>query len=127
MSFPTEQDCADAVKAFLSAAGAIPYEVGRVPSPLPLRYTEFSVYRAFGGEPRNGGLPGTQLYRIATRAVADNVDNVRVMRQKAATLEGAVLHPGSSESTPVQFETTDYIAPPSENWQSGYTTWTFAV
>ena len=68
----------------------------------------------------------TRAAGITTRAVARTVSNAREMRRRAGQIEGVSLVIGDEESTPVQFETEDLIAP-DDDWYSGLTYWTYAL
>lgn len=121
-----------AVLAALTTAGAIPYDIGRVPGTtgnpgtLPARYTEVSVMRRFGGNPRQTSQSGVEGYRIATRAVADSAANARNLRAKQhAALEEVSLTIDGTVTSPIKFEGAEPIAP-DEGEFSGLVTWTYS-
>ncbi|GAB3776771.1 hypothetical protein FB382_004394 [Nocardioides ginsengisegetis] len=137
MTFPTEEQHATAVMAALTAANAVPLSLSeitrRIADParygaLPKFYTEVTVTRRFNGDgARSGGGSGVRLVRITTRAVAETEANAREMRRRTSDgLEGSSLSVVGFDSTPVEFETEDPIAP-DDGWFSGLTTWTYAV
>jgi hypothetical protein len=121
----SEEEVAAAFIAALAAANAVPYDYDEIPKPLPAYYTEVTVTRRFGGVMR-GEKPTTTLYRGTTRAVAKNVTTAREMRRRAASLEGTTITVGGIVSTPIQFETEEPIGL-DEGYQSGLTTWTWAI
>lgn len=121
-----------AVVAALTATGAIPYDLGKVPGTtgnpgtLPARYTEVSVMRRFGGNPRSTSQSGVEGYRITTRAVADSAANARNLRTKQhEALEELVLSVDGQFTSPIKFEGAEPIAP-DEGEFSGLTTWTYS-
>lgn len=125
---PSEQDHFDAVHAFLTAAGAAPFELSKLPATLPQHFTVITVSRMFAGTNRVGSLVGTNSYRITERSVARNDVSARELRRLGSALEGAVLTIGDLTSTPVQFETADPIAPDDEKpWVSGLRMWTYCL
>lgn len=121
-----------AVSTALGTAGGAPYDLGKVPGStgntgtLPQWYTELSVTRRFGGNPRVTTESGVQGYRITTRAVANSAANARNMRAKQhAALEEAVLVIDGEATTPIKFESAEPIAP-DDGMFSGLTTWIYA-
>jgi hypothetical protein len=127
----SESSHTDAVSDALEAAGAVPHDLGKVPGSkgnsgsIPPWYTELTVTRRFGGNPRVTTESGVQGYRITTRAVANSAANARNMRAKQhAALEEVVLVIDGEPTTPIKFESADPIAP-DERMFSGLTTWTY--
>jgi hypothetical protein len=121
-----------AVRAALDSAGAAPHDIGRVPGAsgnpgqVPQWYTETSVVRRFGGNPRVDSRSSVQGYRITTRAVANSAANARNIRAKQhAALEDVALTVDGEQTTPIKFESADPIAS-DEGMFSGLTTWTYA-
>lgn len=121
-----------AVMATLTAAGAVPYDIGKVPGTngnsgaVPQWYTEVSVMRRFGGNPRSTSESGVQGYRITTRTVGNSAANARNTRLKQhAALEEVVLTVDGEPTTPIKFEGAEPIAP-DEGMYSGLTTWTYS-
>jgi hypothetical protein len=123
---PTEQEHSDAVVAFLNTLGAVAYDLGDVPHPLPDWYTEVTVTRRFGGEQRGSGEREGRLWRITTRQVSKRLQAAQNLRAKLDALEGAVLTIGGETTTPVEFETADPIGP-DDGWWSGLETWTYRI
>lgn len=121
-----------ALLAALDSAGAVPYDLGKVPGStgntgkVPQWYTEVSVSRRYGSNPRVTSASGVQGYRITTRAVANSAANARNVRAKQhAALEETVLTVDGEATTPIKFESAEPIAS-DEGMFSGLTTWTFA-
>ena len=121
-----------AVTTALSTGGAVPHDLDKVPGStgnpgtLPPYYTEVSVMRRFGGNPRVTTQSGVQGYRITTRAVANSAANARNMRSKQhAALEETVLVVDGEATTPIKFDSAEPIAE-DEGMYSGLTTWTYA-
>lgn len=128
----SESSHSTAVRAALTDAGAAPYDLGKVPGTtgnagtLPTWYTETSVMRRFGGNPRSDSRSGVKGYRITTRAVANSAANARNVRDKQHTaLEGVVLTVDGKQTTPIEFESADPIAA-DDGLFSGLVTWTYA-
>jgi hypothetical protein len=128
----SESSHAAAIRTALDSAGAEPYDTGKVPGStgnagqMPQWYTEASVTRRFGGNPRATATSGVDGYRILTRAVANSAANARNVRTKQhAALEGVVLTIDGQQTTPITFESADPIAL-DDGMFSGLTTWTYA-
>lgn len=116
-----------AVMAALTAAGAHPYEYGQVPKPFPKRYTEVTVSRRFGGNPRATSRSSVDGWRVTTREIGkDYAANARAERAAAHTaLEDQRLTVDGVETSPIHFETAEAIAPDELPYYSGLTSWTY--
>lgn len=122
-----------AVLAALTAAGAVPYDLGTAPGEngntgtLPSRFTQVTVSRRFGGNFRGDASPTTTGYRGTTRAVAKSANDARNLRRLAGlALENVALTVGGSTTTPIQFENEDPIGP-DDGYFSGLTYWVWAL
>lgn len=115
-----------AIIAALEALGAEPFDIDKLPSPLPDYYTEVSVSRRYGGEALASSELTSKSYRITTRQVAKTITNARRLRAKGAGLEDTLLTVGGDTTSPVAFETEDLIGP-DDGWYSGLQTWTYAL
>lgn len=133
MSFPSEQQHFDAVKALLAAVDARPYDYDEKVPPTKDAYSLLSVADRFGGVLRNSGQVGTRGVRISVRYVGISADNVREMRRRGdgALREQSVTVAGRA-STPIQFETAESVSqdgdvPVTKSWWSALTTYTYVV
>ena len=126
MTAPTEQDHADAILAALTAAGAVPYLLGKVPATPPDYYTEVTVERRFIEEPRATVGDPRRGWRFTTRAVARKETNARVLRAKADAIENQRLTVAGQLTTKVRFETSETIGDDND-WWTGLTTWTYLL
>jgi hypothetical protein len=129
----SEESHAVAIKAALTAAGAVPYDYDEVPSTngnpgtLPQWFTAVGVTRRFGGNFRTSAQSGVTGWRITTLAVGNNVTNARNIRLKQhQALEGVVLTINGEKTTPIALESADQIEPDGAR-HSGLTTWTYAL
>lgn len=126
-----EQTHAAAVVARLNAvlpAAVRAYSSDDVPADKPSKYVEVSVTRRAGGNLRSAAVTATGGWRITTRVVDQvSVANARLTANTVRTaIEFYYLSIGGKTSTPVQFETSDPIAP-DDGWWSGLTAWTYAL
>jgi hypothetical protein len=125
----SEEECAAAVIAALSAASAAPYDLDDVKAlpTVPDGYTEVLVARRGGAPNRNPGSTGRRGWRISTRQVGTSVTNAREMRKRThAALEFVRLTVGGDKTTPIQFEGAEPIGEDGGYW-SGLETWTYAI
>lgn len=131
MTFPSEQEHFDAVKAALTAAQARPYDYDD--SPTEAAYTLLTVSDRFGGIPRATSQSGTRSARISVRAVGKTADNAREMRRRFdAALREQRITVGAFQSTPIAFETADAVGPDGDvlstgGWYSALSTYTYTV
>lgn len=139
MTFPTEAEWAAAVKAVLTAANAVPYDLGvAVPSTVKA-FNYFTVVDRFGGVARMSSDVGTRGVRIVVRSVAqygnpaDPLANARLMRQRQATaLRGQRLTINGAVTTPIAFESAEAFAPEgdvlsTDTWFSADTLYTAVI
>lgn len=119
------------VRAALDAAGANPYDVGKVPGTfnnpgsLPQRYTEFAVDYRYGGNDRMVAQSGPIGYRVRARAVADSEANAQLLRDRQrVALRYAYLVIEGKSTTPVQPEDPQPIDP-DEGMFSGLATFIY--
>lgn len=133
MSFPTEQDHHDAVKALLESAEAFPYDYDESIPRDETGYSLLTVVDRFGGVQRLTSQIGTRSVRIAVRAVGDTMDNVREIRARVdAALREQRLAVGGFTSTPIAFETAESPAPDGDvlrdgAWFSALSSYTYTV
>lgn len=131
MTFPTEQQHFDAVRAVLDAAGARPYDYDE--SPIEADYTRMTVTDRYGGVPHMSGQIGVRLARITVLAVGSKASNVREIRRRAdAALREQSIAVGSHKTTPIQFETAEPVSPDggelsTGSWYSAASTYTYEV
>lgn len=126
----TEQQNADAILAALNAALApkMAYEVDDVPSPRPAEYVEVQLVRRFGGTARGCGWKGTVGYRLTVFGISQtSASNARMLLEKCrAALEFQHLVVDGQQTTPIQFETANEVAP-DDGWLSGFHDYTYAL
>lgn len=133
MTFPTEQEHYDAVVAALDALSANPYGYeDTVPSSVS-GYTLPAVSDRVGGALRLTGQVGIRAVRVTCRYVGRTPDNVREMRKRGeAALREQSITVAGYESTPIQFETAEQVAPDGDlersgQWYSALSAYTYSV
>lgn len=107
----TAQQVATAVLAKLNSAltPRVAYELDKAPM-TGADFAEITLSRRFGGNERGGRLSPSS-WRLTVRTVGSEVENARLLHEKAQAIEGYVLTVGSETSTPVLFETEEPIGP----------------
>lgn len=118
-----------AVKAALKATGRVLFtysEIEAIPEPKrPPAYIVFDVSRMYGGAETSDGTTGASMWRIGTRAVADDSDNANVLLDDCtAALEGQVLVVNEEPTGPIEFETSVPTGPDAGKY-SGSIDWTY--
>lgn len=125
----SEEQVAAQVIAALTAANAAPYDLddlANLAAP-PAYYTEVTVSRRFGGNPRVTSESGITGWRVTTRQVAKTVSNAREMRKRThAALEEQRVTAAGVMSSPIKFETAEPVGS-DDGWYSGLESWTFTL
>lgn len=133
VTFPTEQQHHDAVTAALTAVNARPYDYNDVIPTGTSGYTLVAVTDRFGGNLRLTGQVGVRAVRVTCRYVGTTPDNVRELRRRGeSALREKSLTVGGFESTPIQFETAEVVAPDGDatsggQWFSALSAYTYSV
>lgn len=130
MSFPSEQEHFDVVKAALTAAGARPYDYDD--DPTESAYNLLAVADRFGGAQRMTSEIGTRSVYVTLEAIGTSADNAREMRRRHdLALRDKRLTIGAHVSTPVHFESADPVRPSKDTtgteWFVAQSVYTYTV